>query len=57
MGDVGEIWTFGLIGGGGEGRANISSHDVGRLLGEQSPSIHHSKELQVAMKHEGGHGY
>jgi hypothetical protein len=36
---------------------NWASHDVGRLLGEQSPSIRHSQELQVAMKHEGGQGY
>jgi hypothetical protein len=36
---------------------NWASHNVGRLLGEQSPTIHHSQELQVAMKHEGGQGY
>jgi hypothetical protein len=36
---------------------NLASHDVGRLLGEQSPAIHHSQGLQVAMKHEGAQGY
>jgi hypothetical protein len=35
----------------------LAIHDVGRLFGEQSPTIHHSHELQVAMKHEGTQGY
>jgi hypothetical protein len=35
---------------------NWASHDVGRLSGEQYPTIHHSQELQVAMKQEGGKG-
>jgi len=36
---------------------NWASHDVGRLLGEQSPAIRHSMELQVATRHEGEQGY
>ena len=36
---------------------NWASHDVGRLLGEQSLAIRHSQGLQVVMKHEGEHGY
>jgi hypothetical protein len=36
---------------------NLASHDGGRLLGEQSPAIHHSREIQVAKIHERAHGY
>jgi hypothetical protein len=36
---------------------NWSNHDVGRLLGEQYPTIRHSQGLQVVMKHEGEQGY
>jgi hypothetical protein len=30
---------------------SLANHDGGRLLGEQSPAIHHSWELQVAKIH------
>jgi hypothetical protein len=40
-----------------EVKTNLASHDGGRLLGEQSPSIHHSQELQVAKIHEGAQVY
>ena len=33
---------------------NLASHDGGRLMGEQSLAIHHSRELQVA-KYMRGH--
>jgi hypothetical protein len=40
-----------------EVKINLDSHDGGILLGEQSPAIFHSRELQVAKKHEGAQGY
>ena len=33
---------------------NWASHDVGRLLGEQSLVIRYSQGFQLAMKDEGG---
>jgi hypothetical protein len=36
---------------------NLASHDSGRLLGEQFPTIHHSRELHVAKIHGEAHGY
>jgi hypothetical protein len=36
---------------------SLASHDGGRLLGEQSPAIHHSRELQVAKIHGEAQGY
>jgi hypothetical protein len=36
-----------------EVKTNLASHDGGRLLGGQYPSIHHSRELQVANINEG----
>jgi hypothetical protein len=40
-----------------EANTILSSHDGGRLLGEQSPTIPHSRELQVAKIHGGEWGY
>jgi hypothetical protein len=36
-----------------EVNTNLASHDSGILLGEQSPHIRHSQEIQVAKIHEG----
>jgi hypothetical protein len=36
---------------------SLVNHDGGRLLGEQSPAIHHSRELQVAKIHGEAQGY
>ena len=36
---------------------SLASHDDGRLLGKQSPTIHHYWELQVANIHEESQGY
>ena len=35
----------------------LTSHDGGRLLGEQPPAIHNYRELQVAKIHGEAHGY
>jgi hypothetical protein len=35
----------------------LANHEDGRLLGEQSPTIHHSQELQVAKIHGEAQGY
>jgi hypothetical protein len=36
---------------------NWASHDVGRLLDEQSLAIRHFQGLQVVMRHEGELGF
>ena len=36
---------------------NLANYNSGKLLGEQSPAIHHYQELRFAKIHGEAHGY
>jgi hypothetical protein len=53
----GKFEKFGLQVEEEEVMTNFPIHDGGKLLGEQSPTIHHSWELQVAKINGEARGY
>jgi hypothetical protein len=43
--------------GGGAGKDKLASHDVGKLWGGQSPTIHHFQGPWFVRRHEKAQGY